>query len=913
MKQRLLTKLWTICLLAMVQLGMVQLGMGATIDDNFNDGELNNWRPFARNASGVVDSTLGNIFVEDGRLAIGLDLIDNTYRGAVTKTISPVSGNIFYSFTLNIDKGTTRNFATIYNSNGEIVTRLSIGKCRVSEGNEVNSNFAITTSMQADGMIPETEILIGTNLFVKQTDFLFTFELNTNTDLVTVSINGEEYPEATNIPFINPPDDIATFEFWQYYTYGNAGYFWLDNIILSTEDKAALLSVIANTEDFLNNAVTGTEPGNFPQADLTVLEDSLNVAKTIAENSSSQERYDEMTINLNQQLKNTRWTEIIATSVFKGNLVEILGDTKQLFGNKKASTTDQLDYLLLGFRKMHCTGVRVPIFTKDSIPDPELLDYFIKEAIAHGFKIFANPMEWAGGQRLANGTRTVIGDAVKDDDAKTQALIDRIIEFSAEYPCDWINAFNEDGQPDGSWSAAQFNTIYSSLYGNVNGADLIGACPWGIPAAINVLKNTDIENYITVSTTHNLGFDHDSWDEFIELSRAASLPVWDSEVNINDKYGTGTRIEVAVAKGVDGLVLYSSSDAIDMSTGEITNTDWLDNILASSSATITSSVYTIDSIALTISNVPYATTLTDFETNLIPTNGSSFITYQADSAIIATDVQYGYKVIVTAEDKTTTAIYTIILDASNDASITSTVYSVDEAAKTITDIPYATSLTDFEANLTPATGASFATYQEDGITEATTIQTGFQVIVTAQVSSTTAKYTVTVDKNSDASITSTLYSVDEEAKTISDVTYATTLADFEANLTAAEGATFITYEPDGTTIASEILSDYIVKVTAENGTSTSSYTVSVEIDDAINDNKPLEGSIYPNPTNGILHINVTTTETYNYEICNLCGVVINSGVANGETTININNLKAGMYFIKLNSYNKVLMQTIQKL
>ena len=49
-----------------------------------------------------------------------------------------------------------------------------------------------------------------------------------------------------------------------------------------------------------------------------------------------------------------------------------------------------------------------------------------------------------------------------------------------------------DGKPGGSWSAAQINTIYASLKGNLNGAELIGHCSWGVPAGIEVIKNTNI-------------------------------------------------------------------------------------------------------------------------------------------------------------------------------------------------------------------------------------------------------------------------------------------------------------------------------------------------------------------------------------------------------------------------------------
>ena len=80
-----------------------------------------------------------------------------------------------------------------------------------------------------------------------------------------------------------------------------------------------------------------------------------------------------------------------------------------------------------------------------------------------------------------------------------------------------------------------------------------------------------MKNYITVAATHNLGFQHGLWDDYI--AEAGNLPVWDSEVNDFDKFGTGTRLDAAIAAGVDGLVLYDSWRRINKTTGELSNAE----------------------------------------------------------------------------------------------------------------------------------------------------------------------------------------------------------------------------------------------------------------------------------------------------------------------------------------------------
>ena len=79
-----------------------------------------------------------------------------------------------------------------------------------------------------------------------------------------------------------------------------------------------------------------------------------------------------------------------------------------------------------------------------------------------------------------------------------------------------------------------------------------------------------------------------------------------------------------------------------------------------------------------------------------------------------------------------------------DATLTSTIGTVDNSAETIVDIPNATTLVDFKAAITPATGASFEVYEADGTTLATDLATGYKVIVTAEDTTTTKTYTITV-------------------------------------------------------------------------------------------------------------------------------------------------------------------------
>ncbi|MEN6328076.1 MAG: hypothetical protein ABFD18_17925 [Syntrophomonas sp.] len=81
---------------------------------------------------------------------------------------------------------------------------------------------------------------------------------------------------------------------------------------------------------------------------------------------------------------------------------------------------------------------------------------------------------------------------------------------------------------------------------------------------------------------------------------------------------------------------------------------------------------------------------------------------------------------------------------SGQAAVTSTSYTVDDTASTISGVVYGTSVANFTANLTPVSGASVNVYQADGTTEASDIADGYKLKVTAADTTTTKTYTIVI-------------------------------------------------------------------------------------------------------------------------------------------------------------------------
>ncbi|WP_139956473.1 T9SS type A sorting domain-containing protein [Flavicella sediminum] len=278
-------------------------------------------------------------------------------------------------------------------------------------------------------------------------------------------------------------------------------------------------------------------------------------------------------------------------SIYTNDMDYVVGDVKQRFITKDITTETEADNLLKGFTTMKVNGIRIPIFPAGWDYDENIMKYFFEQAKSQGFLIYANPAQDSGARRIASGSlRSADLIATKNNATATATVINTVSQFVLDYPgLKWINPFNEDGRVDAGWTAAQINAIYSGVKSNMesffangdipNVPELIGPCAWGIPASINVMNNTNIGEYITVASSHNLGSNDSSWATFITAAKnnttggvANPLPVWDSEVNnsIGRDGSTTTRIDAAIANKVDGLVIYNSGNNIFKGSGELT-------------------------------------------------------------------------------------------------------------------------------------------------------------------------------------------------------------------------------------------------------------------------------------------------------------------------------------------------------
>jgi len=65
-------------------------------------------------------------------------------------------------------------------------------------------------------------------------------------------------------------------------------------------------------------------------------------------------------------------------------------------------------------------------------------------------------------------------------------------------------------------------------------------------------------------------------------------------------------------------------------------------------------------------------------------------------------------------------------------------------------------------------------------------------------------------------------------------------------------------------------------------------------------NNQFNCSIYPNPSNGLFHLQSNLMHQFTYEVYELSGRMVSKGFSN-QNEINLNHLENGIYLIKLNN------------
>lgn len=670
------------------------------------------------------------------------------------------------------------------------------------------------------------------------------------------------------------------------------------------------LNPIINTvTDFLDTAQVGTAKNQFPEYAITQLTDSLNKANTIKSNPESIEQVQSMADSLYAVFIDVLWQKVQEEVVYTNNLEYVLGDLKQAQIQNLLTTKSQADYLLLGMREARFNGIRITLFADGVNPNEEMFDYLYEQAVKRGFKIFANPAQSSGGRRVA--CEMLNGDIceTRDIDIRTNILINRVKAFANAYKVDWINPFNEDGTPSHSWSENQMNTIYSTLQNAVNGAELIGPCVWGLPGGIEVLQQTDVLDYVSISTSHNLGFNHGLWDDFIALS--GDLPVWESEATHNEKDGNASRLLTAVEVGVQGLVFYDNWRTINLSNGSL-NGLGLDALSIYASTIVEATGVTVTGEA----TVPVGRSVT-LSAEVSPTDNTNkgLVWSSSDEAIatvnengVVSGLSLGEAVIAatTTDGSEISGSFTLTVTAAIVSSIS---IAGDESIIVGNTVTLTTEILPTDAadkSITwSSSDESIATVDENGVVSGLNVG---EAVVTATAndgSEVTASFTLTVAPLLISSIE--IIGEDEMDNQTNQRLNALTLPENATD----NSVTWTSSDPTIATVSEaglvNAVSDGSVTITATaNDVSGVSNNFEITVIEVLADSKILSFSVYPNPSEEVFRIDLPKSlEENTYHIFNTAGQLIQSGQLYTSKEIKLNNDSKGIFNLIIKSGNQV--------
>jgi hypothetical protein len=344
--------------------------------------------------------------------------------------------------------------------------------------------------------------------------------------------------------------------------------------------------------------------------------------------------------------------------------------------------------------------------------------------------------------------------------------------------------------------------------------------------------------------------------------------------------------------------------------------------------------------------MPFGTEVTNLVADFTLSDGATAQVDTEDQASGVTPNNFTDPVVyvVTAEDGTTTKNWTVTvnLEAAPSSEAEILTYSLPnqvgeaeinsgatEGTITVT-MPYDTEVANLVANFTLSYGATAkvgAIDQETGVTP-NNFTDPVVYAVTAQDGSTIKNWTVTVNledaPSSEANILTYSFAEQYSPAVIDDVNHTVTVVVNEgtsldalvATFTLSDGATakIGAVDQESGVTENNFTDPVIYTVTAEDGTTTQPWTVTVSVYVGIEDVENSAIAIYPNPNNGNFTLDFTNINgKVNYQIYDTKGSIIISDdfVANGSAIKEVSlNLVPGVYFVRLVTETQSLVEKL---
>jgi len=302
----------------------------------------------------------------------------------------------------------------------------------------------------------------------------------------------------------------------------------------------------------------------------------------------------------------------------------------------------------------------------------------------------------------------------------------------------------------------------------------------------------------------------------------------------------------------------------------------------------------------------------DADGNLVPLQALDMSDSTYRKTMLMGDVYFE----VIAQDGTT---ITYLLDQgilSSDAWLTSNVYTVNQENLTIVDVLEGTTVDLLLSNLVPSGNALMVLYDKAGFKRDSGYVSLDDVVgVTSEDGSKTVSYSVRqlgYVASSVAWVTSTVYTVNESAKSVADIPVNTAVSEFLNNIEIPGGAYVKLLDAaDAEKTEGVILGTDKLEVTSEDLSNVVVYTLSILVSahDWAMDNM----KVYPNPVADLLHIEGLEGKCQ-IELTSMSGQKLRAvQTSDPVCNLSVSSLSAGMYILRVtdNHLNVKVMQVIK--
>lgn len=257
---------------------------------------------------------------------------------------------------------------------------------------------------------------------------------------------------------------------------------------------------------------------------------------------------------------------------------------------------------------------------------------------------------------------------------------------------------------------------------------------------------------------------------------------------------------------------------------------------------------------------------------------------------------------VIAEDNSKITYELLANVASGDAWLSSNSYTVNQLNKVIYDVTEGVSVEIFMSNIIAAGGASLELLDKAEFSrDSGYIALDDIIRVTSEDGSNVVDYSLRLigyEESSVAYVTSEIYTVDADAKSIGDIAKDTDVDAFLGNVDPATGAYMVLQDAAGDDKASGVVvAEDILLVTSEDGSLSVSYTLDVLVSTKLN---VFEGvNVYPNPVSDVLNITGLKQQT-RVELISVTGQVLRSDLTSDKAyVLDMSSQRAGFYILRI--------------